>query len=247
MSRRLRSSIVAALAGAALFAPPSASAQACSVDAETQTVFISFKGCSESQPGRQFDVDVGGETITVSKQSDADPYWRGTTAETFRISDRALNIDAMKVPKARVTCSVPAVPHRAGACVALYQVRCAQLWLVNVTTVPKLAPKKMTVGRMPPTKNTITSCAAIDTSGDDVELAEFEGLNILFDSPAVKIPLTVKTFGRRSTLTLKEVPVQVVSTNAVIANSEAGDELAKEQLKQVVSEMRITKKIPVVE
>jgi hypothetical protein len=33
----------------------------------------------------------------------------------------------------------------------------------------------------------------------------------------------------------------------VVANSEAGDELAKKQLQRVVSEMRITKKIPVVE
>ncbi len=247
MSRRLRSSIVAALAGAALFAPLSASAQACSKDAETQTVFISFKGCSESQPGRQFDVDVGDETITVSKQNDGDPYWRGTTAETFRIRDRELTIDAMSVPKARVTCSVPAVPHSAGACVALYQVRCAQLWLVNVTTVPKLPPKKMTVDRMPPTDKTIMSCANAGTSGEDVELAEFEGLDIRFDRPAVRIPLTVKTFGRRTFLTLEQVPVQVISANAVIANSDAGDELAKEQLKQVVSEMRITKKVPAVE
>ncbi|HYK03055.1 MAG TPA: hypothetical protein VE974_14940 [Thermoanaerobaculia bacterium] len=247
MSRRLRSSIVVALAGAALFATPSALAQACSLNAETKTVFVTFEGCSQSQPGKQFDVDVGGEIITVTKQRDADLYWRGTTAETFRIGDRKLTIDALAVPRARVTCSVSAIPHPAGACVALYRVRCAQLWLVNVTTVPKLPPKKMTVDRMPPTKNTIISCSRAMTAGEDLELAEFEELNIQFDSPAVRIPLTVKTFGRKSTLTLKEVPVQVVSANAVISNSDAGDELAKKKLQRVVSEMRITKKVPVVE
>jgi hypothetical protein len=191
MSRLLASSIVAALAGAALFASSSASAQtACSLDAETKTVFITFDGCSQSQPGRQFDVDVGGEIITVSKQRDDDLYWRGTTAETFAIRDRTLTIDAVAVPKARVTCSVPAVPHRAGACVAMYRVRCAQLWLVNVTTVPKLPPKQMTVDRKPPTRKTTMSCAdaAAAPGEEDVELAEGEELYILFKRPAVQIP-----------------------------------------------------------
>ena len=248
MSRRLSSSIVAALAGAVLFAAPSVLAQACSLNAETKTVFISFEGCSQAQPGRQFDVDVGGEIITVTKQRDGDVFWRGTTAETFRIRDRNLRIDAMAVPRARVTCSVRPIPHSAGACVALDRVRCAQLWLVNVTTVPKLPPKKMTVDRMPPTDKTIIGCSRATTSaGEDLELAEFEGLNIQFDSPAVRIPLTVHTFGRKTTLTLKEVPVQVVSANAVIANSDAGDELAKKKLQRVVSAMRITRKVPGVE
>ena len=91
------------------------------------------------------------------------------------------------------------------------------------------------------------SGAAEPPGAEDAELAAGEELYILFKRPSVQIPLTVKTFGKRSLLTLEQVPVHVVSPNAVVANSEAGDELAKKQLQKVVSEMRITKKIPVVE
>ncbi len=118
----------------------------------TNIVHVQFRGCT--LPADDIPVTIGDEEIVLNKPP-GQPYWRGETAQAFRIADGHLT--SVEIKGFRTMCNVRPAADSAGACVAKYVVSCEPLWSLNVKTFPEGVRATIDYERQPTTK-TVESC-----------------------------------------------------------------------------------------
>lgn len=223
----------------------------CTERAETNVVYVAFDGCGAAEPGLQFDVMIGDETVTVKKAKATDKFWVGETGRNFAVRDRTLTLLDDAVPRARASCMTKAAPHRDGTCVALYRVSCEPFWQLTVETVPKNARATIRYERKK-APTAVPACPAQEpeTSGlvgrEALVLSRSESLLLeVAKAPLrVQIPLSLTAFaGMRKELRIRDVQVRRVSSGAPIQHTEALAAMGKAELKKIVTDMRFIRSL----
>lgn len=163
----------------AAFPAAQAAALRCPDDVKTNIVYVKFEGCSNAQPGLQFDVRVGDEIITVSKNAATDKYWTGETRKLFVIKEPTLTVRADAMPAARAVCQTQATGLKHGPCVALFVVGCEPLWLLKLDKTGKATVRSQRTN------------VAIDSCPDDPQFQELDGPGEVELTLSEKLVLTI--------------------------------------------------------
>lgn len=212
---------------------------------DTKVVYILFEGCASAEPDKPFDVTLGDETVRFKKEPATGEFWRGETKKFMAIGSRPLTVDLIDM-RARTACNVTAEPYDAGSCVALYRISCEELWMLSVATVPPDAPAKIRYERSPtpPAFATCSDELLTPEGPGEIELGRNESIVVKVENlpnGPINVPLSLRTFGRRSKLTLRDVAPHAISNNSAVSTNRAMKALKKGQIQLVLKDLLFTK------
>lgn len=212
----------------------------CSARAETNVVYVIFKGCD---PGDTVPVLVGDEPVLVTRVGKS-IVWRGETVDTFTLNERSLRVDDTDIASARFFCRTEPVPRDEGECVAEYRVNCEKLWYLDVQKVPETASATLNYERKPP-KPKVQPCAQIaqpHANQREIELAHSESVLVQLDRPKLEFSLDVSWFKTTKERKLFDVLPSARSAFAAIPSNPSMQALKKKQVVDAVTDLLFTRK-----
>ena len=215
---------------------------------ETRVVWVRFESCEDAEPSGPFRVQIGNHNVRLKKEKPDDEFWRGETLESFAIrADRTLKIDVQEMPNARTACNVPPVPYDAGACVALYTVKCETLWMLNVAIDPPDAQAKLSYVRKPDSKTVLPCEKLITPDGPGtIELGKNESILVTVEirrGQLVAVPLSLSSFRRdtKKLTLLKNLKQHATSQDTAGETGRAIDALVTAQLRKILKDLEFTR------
>jgi hypothetical protein len=218
---------------------PQALAQ-CSTHAETNIVYVIFKGCD---PGDTVPVLIGDEPVVVTRVGKT-TVWRGETVDTFTLNERSLRVDDTDIASARFFCRTGAVPRDEGECVAEYRVSCERLWYLDVQKVPETASATINYERKP-LQPKVQPCAEVaqpQPNQREIGLAHSESVRVQLDQPKLEFSLDLSWFKTTKERKLFDVLPSARSAFAAIPSNPNMQALKKKQVVDAVTDLLFTRK-----